>query len=144
MKIIQQLKEEILVYEDVSYQTLGEVYQSVYSDYIKMRNEEPNLSHRQCVEKIGSKYNFTGNNIIRIVQIMESKEDNEMFKYKRKLTKTETYNRNKAIFVDFLRWQGERTDFYNHAAEKYGLAPYYVYIIIKYCLFADPKRFDIV
>lgn len=144
MKRIIRLKEEIFIYEDVSYQSMGEVYQSVYSDYMDMKNSMRYISHEEIARQLGKKYGFSLQNIIRIVQIMETNTDASHFSKKHKLTKTETYNRDKAIFIDFLRWPGKRTDFYNHAAEKYGLAPYYVYIILKYCFFADPKRYEMV
>ena len=144
MKRIIRLKEEIFIYEDVSYQSMGEVYQSVYSDYMDMKSGTGYISHEELARQLGKKYGFSLQNIIRIVQIMETNTDASHFSKKHKLTKTETYNRDKAIFIDFLRWPGKRTDFYNHAAEKYGLAPYYVYIILKYCFFADPKRYEMV
>lgn len=142
MKRIIRLKEEVFIYENVSYQSMGEVYQSVYSDYMGMKSGTGYIPYEERIQKLGEKYGFTPQNIIRIVQIMATNTDANCFSGKHRLTKTETYNRDKAIFIDFLRWPGKRTDFYDHAAEKYGLAPYYVYIILKYCLFADPERYE--
>lgn len=144
MKRIILLKEEIFIYEDVSYQSMGEVYQSVYSDYMDMKSGTGYVPYEKRIQQLGEKYRFSPQNIIRIVQIMETNTDADRFSGKHRLTTTETYNRDKAIFIDFLRWPGKRTDFYVHAAEKYGLAPYYVYIILKYCLFADPQRYELI
>lgn len=142
MKRIYRLKEEIFIYEDISYQTLGEVYQAIYSDYIQMTSNEHYVPYEERILKLSMTYGFTTRNINRIIQIMSTDTDKEQFSGKYRLTKTETYNRDKAIFIDFLRWPGKKTDFYGHAAEKYGLSPYYVYLILKYCLYADPKRYD--
>ena len=60
---------------------------------------------------------------------------------KRKLTKTETFNRDKALFIEYLKWPGERKDFCRYAEKKYGLSYSYVYAILKYCLYANPKRY---
>lgn len=123
---------------------MGEVYQSVYSDFLKMKSGEQYVPYEDRIQILAEKYGFAAPNIVRIIQIMTVDTDGLQFKGKHRLTKTETYNRDKAIFIDFLRWPGKRTAFYDHAAEKYGLARYYVYIIIKYCLFADPKRYELI
>lgn len=144
MKRIIRLKEEILIHEDVSYQSMGEVYQSIYSDNLQMKSKEHYIPYEERMHILSEKYGISDKTIAQIIQIMATNTDENWFKGKHKLTKTETYNRDKAIFIDFLRWTGKRTDFYAYAAKKYDLAPYYVYIILKYCLFADPRRYKIV
>lgn len=140
MKRITNLKEEMFVYEDVSYQSLKEVYQSVYSDYSKLKDETPNLSDVKCAEKLGPKYGFTPSNILRICNIMRTDTSADYLSKKRKLTKTETYNRDKAVFIDYLRWTADKQSFYKSAAQKYQIAPSTVHKIILYCLYADPDR----
>lgn len=144
MKRIQRLKEEIFIYEDVTYQTMGDVYRSVYSDYIQMDSDEHYVPYEKRASRLGEKYGCTAANITRIIQIMSSDTEKERITGKHRLTSAETYNRDKALFIDFLRWTGTRAEFYEHAAKKYDLAPYYVYIILKYCLYADPKRYEMI
>ena len=98
----------------------------------------------EYAEVLAAKYGYTVSNIQRIIILMERDTDNMYFEKKRKLSKTETYNRDKALFVDFLRWTGDKLDFYEYGARKYNLTPHYVYEILRYCFYADPERYNIV
>lgn len=139
-----RLKEEIFIYENISYQTLGEVYRSVYSDYLEFRKREPDSSQSAHIELLAEKYSFRVTNIRRIIGIMSEENSAEYFNQKRKLSKTETYNRDKAVFIDYLRWIGIRSDFCRYAAGKYNISRFSVNTILKYCLYADPKRNEMV
>ena len=141
---IRKLQKEIFIYEDVSYQTLVEVYREIYKVYLNLKQERKNISAVEYAEVLAAKYGYTVSNIQRIIILMERDTDNAYFEKKRKLSKTETYNRDKALFVDFLRWTGDKLDFYEYGARKYNLTPHYVYEILRYCFYADPERYNIV
>lgn len=144
IKRFLKLKEEIYIFEDVSYCSLEEVYHAVFSDYQKIRIENPELPMNTPIELLAKQSGFTPANIYRIITIMESETSEDYFTKKRKLSTKETYHRDKAIFIDYLRWSGERSDFCRYAAEKYGLSYHYVYAILKYCLYAVPERYNMV
>ena len=73
---------------------------------------------------------------------METAIPEQYFSGKKRLTKTETFNRDKALFIEYLKWPGERKDFCCYAAKKYGITPSYVTTILRYCLYANPKRYN--
>lgn len=137
-----RLKQEIFIYEDVDYQSLEEVYRAVYSDYLRLKDENPRITQSDCAQILAEKYGFKSMNIIRIIHIMTTEIPEEYFSKKRKLSTTETYNRDKALFIDYLRYPGKKSDFCRYAAKKYGLSYCHVNTILKYCLYADPKRFE--
>ena len=139
-----ELKKEIAIYENIDYKTLEVVYRNVFSDYNAILDANPGIYKEECYKRLSEKYGFKPKNITRIIQIMTTELPDEYFGKKRKLSTVETYNRDKALFIDFLRWTGERSDFCRHASEKYGISYYNVQTILKYCLYADPKRFEIV
>ena len=139
-----RLKKEMFIYEETSYQSQEDVYRNIYSDYLKLKSANPEATLSDCVQQLAAQYGFKQGNIKRIIHIMTTELPEEYFKVKRKLTTTETYNRDKALFIDFLRWNGERGDFCRYAGKKYGLSFGHVEMILKYCLYADPKRFDMV
>lgn len=141
IKRILRLKEEVLISENVTYRSQEEVYRSIYEEYQLVKKENPNRSNASCMESLAEKYGFTIQNIDRIIKIMETEIPEEYFSKKRKLTKTETFNRDKALFIEYLKWPGERKDFCRYAEKKYGLSYSYVYAILKYCLYANPKRY---
>lgn len=144
MKRIMRLKEEIFIHEDISYRSLEEVYRSIYADFLTLQAEQPNLALNAYAVKLCEKHGFSVGNITRIINIMSIEDLTDYFTKKHRLTFEEAHNRDKAIFIDYLRWNGTQKDFYTHAAEKYGLSRTYVSEIIQYCRFADPKRYDIV
>ena len=116
----------------------------MYSDYSAMTHSCPELPKGECVRKLAEKYSFKPSNITRILDIMTTDSTEAYFSKKRKLSVTETFNRDKAIFIDFLRWSGKRSDFCRYASAKYHLSHGHVNTILKYCLYADPKRFEMV
>ena len=144
IKRFLRLKEEIYIYEDISFKTLGEVYRAVYSDYLELLQLEPGTTPNTHFKKLAEKYGYRPANIYRIVKNMSEENTTEYLSTTKRLTKTETFNRDKAIFIDYLRWIGSRGEFCRHAAIKYNLSFNYVDTILKYCLYADLKRLDMV
>lgn len=144
MKRILKLRDEIFIYGDTNYRSLRGVYQAIYTDYLELKSQNPGLSFMACTQQLSTQHNFTPHNIGRIINIMTDDTAVDYLSKKRRLTKTETYNRDKAIFIDFLRWTGERKEFCYYAAQKYNLSYKYVYEILKYCLYADPDRYNMV
>lgn len=139
-----RMKKEIYVFENIDYRTQEEIYQNIYLDYQNMTSADPQITLGECAQQLAEKYGFKHGNIQRVIHLMTSQLPEDYFKTKRKLTTTETYNRDKALFIDFLRWKGERGDFCRFAGEKYEMSFGHVETILKYCLYADPKRFDMV
>ena len=144
MKRVLRLQEEIFIYEDVAYQSQEEVYRSVYADFLALRSAQPNLALNAYAVILAPKYDFSTSNIARIIDIMSIEDLTDYFKKRRRLTSEETYKRDKAIFIDYLRWSGLTKDFTFHAAEKYGLSRSYIFQIINLCRFANPKRYELV
>ena len=140
---IHQLMDEIFIFEDVSYRSTAEVYQNIYTDYLAIKGANPAMLKCACAEDLAEKYGFVRSNIIRILEIMTT-ETPEYFLKKRKLTTTETYNRDKALFIDFLRWTGDRMSFCEYAKDKYHLSAHYISQIIGYCMRADLNRYNMV
>ena len=142
IKRILKLKEEILVFESASFQSISEVYQTIYSEYQTMKKDSPGTSNSACSKALAEKHGFKPGNIDRIIKIMETEIPEKYFSGKKKLTKTETFNRDKALFIEYLKWPGERQDFCRYAAKKYDITPSYATTILRYCLYANPKRYN--
>lgn len=121
MKRIVRLKEEIFIYENISYQKLNEVYQSVYNDFLILKNKDPERSNAACAKQIAKQYGYEYGNILRIVQIMGADTDGLYFDRKRRLSPADIHKRDKALFIDFLRWNGDKKEFITYATAKYGL-----------------------
>ena len=139
-----RLKQEIFIYEDVEYKSLEEVYREIYSEYVALKNENPRIPQSACATILAEKHGFTPMNIIRIIRIMTTEIPEEYFSKKRRLSTAEAFKRDKALFIDYLRYPGKRSDFCRYASQKYGVSYNHVNTTLKYCLYADPKRFDMV
>lgn len=144
IKRVLRLREEIFIYENISYRSLKEIYQSVYTEYLTLKETNPGLTFAAHSQLLADRYNFAQRNIARIVQIMKGDTAEAYLNKKRRLTKTETYNRDKAVFIDYLRWTGTKKDFYCYATQKYALSYKMLSTIIKYCLSAVPERCDLI
>lgn len=142
IKRILKLKEEILVSEIVSFCSIEEVYRTIHNEYQIMKKEHPEISTLACTNVLAEKYGFAPSNIDRIIKIMDTDLTGEYFSGKKRLTKTETFNRDKALFIEYLKWPGERQDFCQYAAKKYGITSFYATTILRYCLYANPKRYN--
>ena len=139
-----RLKQEIFIYEDVEYKSLEEVYREIYSEYIALKNENPRIPQSACATILAEKHGFTPMNIDRIIRIMTTEIPEEYFSKKRRLSTVEAFKRDKALFIDYMRYPGKRSDFCRYASQKYGVSYQHVCTTLKYCLYADPKRFDMV
>ena len=144
IKRIEQLKSDIFIYEDISHRSLKEVYQSVYADYLALKAENPQLSNEACYKQLAHQFGFGFGNICRIVQIMEEDVNETYWNQKRKTPKTEIYNRDRALFIEYLRWPGTRPEFSKYAAQKYNLTRGTIVKIIRFCLYANPERCEMV
>ena len=144
VKRMLRLKDEIYIYEEISYRSREEVYRDVYADFTRLWDETPHLPMNTYAKMLSEKHNLTSGNIIRIIDIMEIEDMTGYFAKKRRLTSEDAYKRDKAIFVDYLRFNGTRSDFCRYAAQKYNLSYLYVEAILKYCLYADIERYNMV
>lgn len=132
------LREAIYIHENISFCDLQHIYQNVYEEYKTLRNE--NNTHKKSLNLLAKKHNYASSNIQRIITIMNTHGKEYFINKKRKLSINETINRDKAIFVDLLRWKGSVDNFYVWASEKYKLSVRYVKQIVFFCYLADPKR----
>ena len=144
IKRILRLKEELHISENISYRPQEEVYRTIYAEYQLMLAENPDYLKTCCMELLAKRYHFTYQNILRIIRIMTTDDPTDYFKKKRKLTQEETYNRDRAMFIEYMKWPGERKDFCRYAAEKYGITYSYATTILRYCLYAVPERYNMV
>ena len=139
---IIHLQENIFINNEFQYADLREIYQKIYAEYKEKRNS--NIAITACYQELGQKYNYTVRNIMRIIKIM-SKDGTEYFNIKkRRLSPNETIKRDKAIFVDYMKWSGSKKDFCSWAADKYNTSSKNVSDSLRLCFIADERRYDMV
>lgn len=139
---ILALREAIYIHEDISFNDLQHVYQNVLCDFTELKKQK--VDYASSVQIVAKKYNYTIGNIERILRIMNTRGEKYFTSQKRKLSINETINRDKAVFIDLLRWTGDINNFYVWASEKYNLSEGYIRQIITFCYLADPKRREII
>lgn len=135
------LKKEFFMYGDFPYRTLQELYQSIYDRYLVLRKT---FNVGQSIQRLTVEFNYKYVQIRRVITIMESGNKNEvMYAKKKKIPIGETLARDRAVFVDFLRWRGSKYNFCEWAKEKYKLSLFYIYQILRFNFIADPTKFEI-
>ena len=138
MKRIVKLQESFYIDETYTYDNMFEAYRKIYGRYQEL-SSEGNKTSAEIYRILESETDFKSSNIRRIIQIMNSNDDSISWANKR-LPKSETLNRDRALFIDYLRWEGTVSEFYTWAENKYNLCKSTIGDIITFCLNADPKR----
>ena len=141
---MERLKKEIFIYENVTYRTREEVYRAIYQDYLKLKAEDPDMPNYVANNVLSKSHGYSSISIDKIHKIMTMEDPMAYIHKKKHLTSSEAYKRDKAIFIDYLKWTGTRREFCKIAAEKYDLSVNYVEQILFYVLDADEKRYDMV
>ena len=141
-KRLLALRDSIFVNYKFDFKDLKTIYQNIYAQYTVLKNE--GKSAKKCCEIISEQYGYTVPNIYRIVEIMESDTEQYFSRKNIRLSPKETANRDKAIFVDYLNWKGNKKNFLVWASEKYNLSQIYISNILLLCLEADPNRRNMV
>jgi len=140
---LMALREEFYIHEEHVFKDLKEVYTEIYTRFQEVQNDGIQ-NKKECYDRIASESGYSPKNISKIIQLMSQPNPHKYFEKKRKLSKLETITRDKALFIDFLKYPGTRAEFCVWASKKYGLATNYIHEIITACIMADPKRGQIV
>ena len=139
-----RLKDEIFIFEEPTYQMLKDTYAAIYEDYLEIRHLNPDRSHISIERELGEKYNYGAFNIRRIIELFSRDGVENYLNRSKRIRSNEVHNRDKAIFIDYLKWDGTKHNFLHFAAEKYNLSVTTVSSILVSCMCADPKRANIV
>lgn len=139
-KRILSLQETVYCNQEFEYKTTDKIYALVLEDFNTLSKE--NLSINQIAKRIAKKYGYTQYNICRILALIKA---NPMClnPTKKRTSKDEAIRRDKAILVDFLNWEGTKSEFKVWAAGKYNLTAHYVHQILNYSFTADFKRYEV-
>ena len=114
---------------------------AVYERYLELLDLK--FRSMQCIQILKHEFQYSEISIFKILQMMRENIDNtKFFSKKKKMAITETLVRDRALFVDFLKWDGSKKDFCVWASEKYQLSFHYIYHILSLNFMADPKRYE--
>ena len=139
---IVDLRDSFYITDTFNYVDLKQVYQTIYNEFVQLTAQ--NISKHLCYDILAKKYNYGNGNIDRIINIMKKDTTKYFNRKKIRLTHEESINRDKAIFVDYLRWKGSRGNFCIWASEKYGISKEHISQSIFHCLSADIRRYDMI
>ena len=140
-KRIRALRAPFYIHESFPYKTLSEVYTEVYNLFLELSAQ--GLMTKECIRKIAAEQKYKEASIKRIINVMRSDTHDSLSENMKRITKDEALQRDRAIFVDYLRWKSTRKAFCIWAQEKYGIASGYVNHILTYCCYADYHRYEI-
>ena len=115
-KRIVALQDSFFINDTFEYSDLKELYQSIYDEYNKMLKD--GILKTKAKSMLAEKHRFGEANIQRILKIMNSDTERYFNRNAIKMSTAETMNRDKAVFVDYLKWRGSKENFRTWATEK--------------------------
>lgn len=139
MKMIENLKAEFRISDEYDFLSLKNKYNNIYKRYQFLKECNPELNKGEIIDILSEEYTYSAINISKILKIMTTPNEGFWSKQHR-LSPSETLNRNRAIFIDLLKWEGSKKEFYSWASKKYNISVGTIRHIIYFCLIADPKR----
>ena len=140
-KRINALREPFYIHETFTYKTLPEVYAAVNDRFLELSAR--GMIEKECIGIIAKEFGYKEASVKKIIDTMRTEIPESLTARIKRLSKDETLQRDRAVFVDYLRWQGTRKAFCLWAHEKYGMVPSYVNQILTYCCYADYNRYEI-
>jgi len=142
-KRVRDLQETFSIGEKYEYITLKEIYEDIYSCYLKLTEKFPNKPNEYYYNLLAKEFNYTAKMITSVVTQMKKGTIDWNLKPKTSMPKTQTLNRDRSVFIDYLKWNGTRSEFKVFAGEKYGLSPNVIGHIIYLNFMADINRYEI-
>ena len=141
-KRVKDLQETFSIGEKYEYMTLKEIYEEIFSRYLKLTEKFPNKPNVYYYDLLAKEFNYTIQMIISVVNQMEKGTIDWGLKTKTSMPKTQTLNRDRSVFIDYLKWSGTRSEFKLVAGEKYGLSRDVIGHIIYLNFMADINRYE--
>lgn len=142
-KRIRNLREVFYINEQYNHFTLQEVFVAVYQRYNELKSTQPGLPRVRYYSILADEYKYKNSMIQAIVTGMENNSIDWEGKSKIKIPMAQTLNRDRAVFVDCLKWTGTKAGFLKYAAEKYHISSRTVVEILMLNCMADPNRYEI-
>ncbi len=139
MKMIESLKSEFYISDEYNFLSLKDKYNSIYERYQFLKKCNPELTKGEIIDILSEEYSYSAISINKIIKIMTTPND-DFWSKQHRLSPSETLNRNRALFIDLLKWEGTYAEFYAWASKKYNKSVDTLKKIIHLCLIADPKR----
>ena len=139
---IINLSEFFKLNEDYNYLTLREVYERIYDRYLELFYDHPYLTKEECYHIIANEVGYSKRMVLEIVTKMRSGPTDWESKKKSSSSHLQTLNRDRAVFIDCIKWEGGKEEFLSFAISKYKLSRREILWIIKLNCMADPDRYE--
>lgn len=139
MKMIESLKSEFYISDEYDFLSLKDKYNNIFERYQFLKKCNPGLTNGEIIDVLSEEYTYAPISIKKIIRTMTT-PNNDFWSEQHRLSPSETLNRNRALFIDLLKWDGTYDEFYVWASKKYNISEGTIKQIIYFCLIADPKR----
>lgn len=122
--------------------SLEDIYKEIYTDYVKTKEQFPDKENHIIVADVAETTNTSMYTVYAVVNSMERPDFNGTFYSPRRILPFESIKRNTALFGEYVRFTGDKKDFYKYVEEKYDLLYETTFRIIESVLLAYPEKFD--
>ncbi len=136
------LTREFKISDTYEYCTLEEIFRKIQSRNQELRNEYPMYKSYQIIEMLSNEFNYNSAMIYRILQQLNNPKTTTEFT-KKKIPRSQIVYRDISIFIDYMKWTGDRASFFSFVEKKYKIKRGTAYKILQMNYMADPQRYDI-
>lgn len=140
-KRIADLRESFCAGDEYAYMDLQDVYEKVVSRYGEIRLANANLSNWAIFQQLAKEFGYTAIMISKILSLYKKGRLVGDTKGKTRMPVSQTRNRDRSVFIDYLNWTGTKKEFLAAAAEKYEISSSEIQYILKLNYIADPRRY---
>ena len=139
---LEHLREDFRICDDISYISPEKVYKDMYSQYKSLREENPEITRAKCCQIISENTGYTQKTVNKLIRGVSNNPYESDSTRKRRCTKENLYNRDKSVFIDFIKWEGDRKSFCVWAQKKYNLSEGYIRQILRYSFCSKLDRIE--
>lgn len=142
-KRVADLRASFYAGEEYEYMDSRRVFEKIFYRYNEIIQQNPQLQKRAVYQQLAEEFEYTHAMIYNIVSAMKHGNIDWDKKSKNRIPTTQTLNRDRSVFIDYLNWIGTKQDFLQAAAKKYYISVSEVQHIIRINYIADPHRYEI-
>ncbi len=135
-KRISVLKEDFKIYDEFKYKNTKELYLEIYNRFLDL-SADKSVAKYKIYQIIADETGYKPVGVQTIIdKMIKSGEYNS-----KRTPAVEVTNRDKALFVDYLKWNKSQKEFCEFASKKYNLSAATVKQILRFSFKAVPERY---
>lgn len=141
-KRVSELREPFCAEGFYEYMNSNEIFAQIFARYSTLRQADPGREGREIYKELSEEFGYKAGMIYKIVSTFLSGETIRATGRKMRIPITQTLNRDRSVFIDYLNWTGTHSEFLESASLKYKVSIAEIQKILHLNYIADPRRYE--